>query len=109
VRWWRDGHRKSTTPKGFRLGIAAVAVNQDRIRLYDLDSTSGTYVNDERIQTAELEHLSEFRVGSSLLLVTISPENATLRWTHRLNNAESSIPALPSLRQWQLISMLAAC
>jgi len=52
----------------------AVAVNQDRIRLYDLDSTSGTYVNDERIQTAELEHLSEFRVGSSLLLVTILPK-----------------------------------
>jgi Inner membrane component of T3SS, cytoplasmic domain len=52
----------------------AVAVSQDRIRLYDLDSTSGTYVNDERIETAELEHLSEFLVGSSLLLVTILPK-----------------------------------
>jgi pSer/pThr/pTyr-binding forkhead associated (FHA) protein len=52
----------------------AVAVSQNRIKLYDLDSTSGTYVNDERIETAELEHLSEFRVGSSLLLVMILPK-----------------------------------
>src|SRR6202790_483607 len=52
----------------------AVAVSQDRIRLYDLDSTSGTYVNNQRIETAELEHLSEFLVGSSLLLVTILPK-----------------------------------
>jgi pSer/pThr/pTyr-binding forkhead associated (FHA) protein len=49
-------------------------VSQNRIRLYDLDSTSGTYVNDERIEAAELEHLAEFRVGSSLLLVTILPK-----------------------------------
>ena len=52
----------------------AVAVSQNRIKLYDLDSTSGTFVNDERIETVELEHLSEFRVGSSLLLVMILPK-----------------------------------
>lgn len=51
----------------------AVAVRQDRVRLCDLDSTNGTYVNDERIEAAELEHLSEFRLGSSLFLVTILP------------------------------------
>lgn len=45
------------------------------IRLCDLDSTNGTYVNDERVQAAELEHFSEFRVGSSLLLVTILPKH----------------------------------
>ncbi len=49
----------------------ALGVRHDVIRLCDLDSTNGTYVNDECIQAAELEHLSEFRVGSSLLLVTI--------------------------------------
>jgi|SRR5713226_5073568 len=49
----------------------AVGVRQDQVRLCDLDSTNGTYVNNERVQAAELEHLSEFRVGSSLLLVTI--------------------------------------
>jgi pSer/pThr/pTyr-binding forkhead associated (FHA) protein len=53
----------------------AVGVGHDQIRLCDLDSTNGTYVNDERVQSAELEHLSEFRVGSSLLLVTILPRH----------------------------------
>jgi pSer/pThr/pTyr-binding forkhead associated (FHA) protein len=52
----------------------AVAVIQNRIRLYDLESTSRTYVNDARLETAELEHWAEFRVGSSLLLVTILPK-----------------------------------
>jgi hypothetical protein len=52
----------------------AVAVSQNRIKLYDLDSTSGTFVNEERIETVELEHLSEFRVGSSLLLVLVLPK-----------------------------------
>lgn len=52
----------------------AIGVKRDRIRLCDLDSTTGTYINDERVQAAELEHLSEFRVGSSLLLVTILPK-----------------------------------
>ena len=49
----------------------ALRVSHGSIRLCDLDSTSGTYVHDELVQAAELGHLSEFRVGSSLLLVTI--------------------------------------
>ncbi len=48
-----------------------VEVRQDIVRLIDLKSTNGTFVNDERVPSAELEHLSEFRVGASLLLVTI--------------------------------------
>ena len=48
-----------------------VEVKQDIVKLIDLKSTNGTFVNDERVPNAELEHLSEFRVGSSLLLVTI--------------------------------------
>jgi hypothetical protein len=39
----------------------------------DLDSQSGSYIEDERVDVADLAHLSEFRVGSSLLLVTILP------------------------------------
>ncbi len=53
----------------------AVGISQNRVRLCDLDSTNGTYVNDERVPVAELVHLSEFRVGSSLLLVTILPKS----------------------------------
>ena len=49
----------------------AIGVRQERLTLCDLDSTGGTYVDDERIEVADLENLSEFRVGSSLLLITI--------------------------------------
>ena len=42
--------------------------------LCDVDSTTGTYVNDERIQAAPLEHLSEFGVGPAPLPVTVLPK-----------------------------------
>jgi len=48
-----------------------VEVKQDVVKLHDLKSTNGTFVNDERVPQVELEHLSEFRIGSSELLVTI--------------------------------------
>lgn len=51
----------------------AVGVKNEVIRLYDLDSRSGTYFEDKRVDVAALGHLSEFRVGSSLLLVTVLP------------------------------------
>jgi len=49
----------------------ALGVRDGSIRLCDLGSTNGTYVNDELVEVAGLEHLSEFRLGSSVLLVTI--------------------------------------
>jgi len=54
-----------------------IGVKEDMIRLCDLDSTSGTHINDQRVQASGLEHLSEFRVGSSTLLVTILPNEET--------------------------------
>jgi hypothetical protein len=50
-----------------------VGVKNEVIRLCDMDSYSGTYIEDERVVVAGLSHLSEFRVGSSLLLVTVLP------------------------------------
>ena len=50
----------------------AVAITGDGVRLYDLDSKSGTYVDDERIQVADLEHLSTFRIGSTEIVVFIT-------------------------------------
>jgi len=50
----------------------AVEVNGEVVGLRDLDSTNGTYVNDERVRAAVLEHLGEFRIGSSVILVTIT-------------------------------------
>ena len=51
----------------------AVGVKHDIIRLCDLDSQGGTWVGNERVSAAALKHLFEFRVGSSLLLVTVLP------------------------------------
>jgi len=52
-----------------------VGVTPDVVRLCDLDSANGTYLNGGRVQAAELEHLSEFRVGSTWLIVTIVPKH----------------------------------
>src|SRR6266446_496677 len=51
-----------------------IGVTHDMVRLYDLDSANGTYVNGERVQAVEIEHLSEFRLGSTWLIVTIVPK-----------------------------------
>ncbi len=50
-----------------------VGVKNEVIRLCDMDSHSGTYIEHRRVVVAGLAHLSEFRVGSSLLLVTVLP------------------------------------
>jgi pSer/pThr/pTyr-binding forkhead associated (FHA) protein len=60
-------------PKVSRLHCV-VGVTQNLVRLCDLDSTNGTYINDVRVEATELAHLCEFRVGSTLFLVTILPK-----------------------------------
>jgi len=50
----------------------AVAITDNGVRLYDLDSVNGTYVDDVRIQVADLEELSTFRVGSTEFVVWIA-------------------------------------
>ncbi len=54
----------------------AVEVQDEMVRLRDLDSSNGTYIGDERIRAAELHHLSEFRLGACVFLVTITPKLA---------------------------------
>jgi pSer/pThr/pTyr-binding forkhead associated (FHA) protein len=49
----------------------ALGVTLGEMRLCDLESRSGTYLNNERVESAELEHMSEFRVGSSYLLLIV--------------------------------------
>ena len=51
----------------------ALAITVDGVRLYDLDSTNGTYVDDERIHEVDLENLSAFRIGSTEFVVSIVP------------------------------------
>lgn len=45
------------------------------VRLRDLDSTNGIYIDDERVRNAELQHLSEFRIGATVILVQITPKH----------------------------------
>lgn len=54
----------------------AVEVKDDVVRLRDLDSTNGTYFEEERVRAAELRHLSEFRIGSTVVRLTIAPKQS---------------------------------
>ena len=51
----------------------SIEAKGDVIRLRDLDSTNGIYIDDERVRNAELQHLSEFRIGGTVILVQITP------------------------------------
>jgi hypothetical protein len=57
----------------------AIEIKDDVIRLRDLESTNGTFFADERVRVAELKHLSEFRIGASILLLSITPKLAVPR------------------------------
>ena len=57
----------------------AVEVKGDVVRVRDLDSTNGTFVGAERISASELRHLSEFRLGESVVLLTITAKLAVPR------------------------------
>jgi predicted Zn finger-like uncharacterized protein len=54
----------------------AVEVKGNVVRVRDLDSTNGTFVGTERIGSSDLRHLSEFRLGESVLLLTITAKLA---------------------------------
>ena len=57
-------------PKVSRLHCA-VEVRRDAILLHDLRSMNGTYIDNSRVFAARLEEKSKFRIGSSLLQVSI--------------------------------------
>jgi len=46
--------------------------DMETARLMDLDSTNGTYLDEQKIKNCELNHLSEFRIGSTMLLFTVT-------------------------------------
>jgi pSer/pThr/pTyr-binding forkhead associated (FHA) protein len=52
----------------------ALEIKDDVIRLRDMESTNGTYFEDERVRVAELRHLAEFRVGTSVVLLSVTPK-----------------------------------
>ncbi|MCC6420537.1 MAG: protein kinase [Gemmataceae bacterium] len=48
-----------------------VEVNPPRCRLLDLDSRNGTYVNEQRVQQAELKHGDTIRAGKTVLQLVL--------------------------------------
>lgn len=44
----------------------------DRVLLRDLNSTNGTFVNDNKISTADLDNHSEFRIGTTVFMLIIT-------------------------------------
>lgn len=52
----------------------AIEVKDRIVRLRDLDSTNGTYFEEERVRAAELLNNAEFRIGTSVLRVTVEPK-----------------------------------
>ena len=51
---------------------ARIDVMGDRVILRDLDSTNGTFVNEQRITTVNLENQQEFRIGTTVFMLIIT-------------------------------------
>lgn len=50
----------------------ALEIHGTTSTLVDLDSTNGTFVDDKKIQSQQLEHMSVFRIGSTTLMFTVT-------------------------------------
>jgi len=48
---------------------AAIEVMDDHIFVVDLNSTNGTYVNDQRVTRSELDNRTEFEIGTTTLML----------------------------------------
>jgi len=51
---------------------ARIDIMGDRVVLRDLNSTNGTFVDDQKVTTMNLENHSEFRIGTSVLMLIIT-------------------------------------
>jgi predicted Zn finger-like uncharacterized protein len=48
---------------------AAIEVMDEHVFVVDLNSTNGTYVNDQRVNRAELDNRTEFELGTTTLML----------------------------------------
>src|SRR5215471_7395878 len=69
----RAGADVESDDPGISRWHCAIEVKDEVVRLRDLDSTNGTYFEEERVRAAELKHLAEFRIGSTVVRLSISP------------------------------------
>lgn len=49
----------------------ALEVHGVKVQVVDLGSTNGTYAAGERVESCELEHMNEFRIGSTTFMFTV--------------------------------------
>ena len=49
-------------------------VRETHINLKDMDSTNGTFYDEERVRAAMLQDGTEFRIGGSLIRVNFQPK-----------------------------------
>ncbi|HXE74881.1 MAG TPA: FHA domain-containing protein [Candidatus Xenobia bacterium] len=49
----------------------ALEVHGVKVRVVDLGSTNGTFVGGQRVESSEIEHLGEFRIGGTTLMLTV--------------------------------------
>ena len=54
---------------------AQIEVAGDRVALRDLNSTNGTFVNDDKITVVDLDNHSEFRIGTTVFMLIITDLN----------------------------------
>jgi len=52
----------------------AIEISDDKALLRDLNSTNGTYINNEKISVVEIKDQTEFKIGQTLILFMESPK-----------------------------------
>jgi predicted Zn finger-like uncharacterized protein len=52
---------------------AAIEIRDPEVTLTDLDATNGTWFNGSKIRTAKLSHQDEFTLGSTTMMLIITP------------------------------------
>jgi predicted Zn finger-like uncharacterized protein len=70
----REGADVPLNDPGISRRHCAIEVNDQVVRLRDLESTNGTYFEEERVRAAELSHGAEFRIGSTVVQLRIVPK-----------------------------------
>ena len=52
---------------------AVIEIRDPEVTLIDLETTNGTWFNGSKIRTAEINHQDEFTLGSTTLMLIVSP------------------------------------
>ena len=94
-----DAHLCLPDDRFFSRNHCLLEINPPRCILRDLGSTNGTFVNDQRVSEASLEHGAQIRCGETVLLVEVSTgeENSRALDSHAETPGKPVIVAVPCL------------